>query len=109
MNVQVSPPAPKDELHEEELHEEDLGELRPARKYLLGGAALALVLGGFWYFTHGTGEIKPRRAGAAPVKVATVEKRDMAVIERTIGTVVANSTVSGEPPGQRPAHQGLFQ
>jgi multidrug efflux system membrane fusion protein len=92
MNVQVSPPAPQDEAHEEGLE-----ELRPVRKYLLGGAALALALGGFWYFTHGTSEIKPRRAGAAPVKVAMVEKRDMAVIERTIGTVVANSTVQVNP------------
>ncbi len=30
----------------------------------------------------------------APVRIATVEQRTMQVIERTIGTVVANSTVS---------------
>ena len=35
-----------------------------------------------------------RRASSAPVRVANAEQRDMAVVEHTIGTVVANSTVS---------------
>jgi multidrug efflux system membrane fusion protein len=62
------------------------------RTYVIGGAALVLALGAFWYFTH---EAKPpvRRAQSAPVKVAAVEIGHMAVIERTIGTVMANSTV----------------
>jgi multidrug efflux system membrane fusion protein len=34
-----------------------------------------------------------RRDASAPVRVVRVERRDMAVIERTIGTVVANSNV----------------
>ncbi|HJT44060.1 MAG TPA: efflux RND transporter periplasmic adaptor subunit [Rhizomicrobium sp.] len=63
------------------------------RIYVIGGAALALALGGFWYFTHNAAP-PPRRMTAAPVKVAVVEQRNMAVIERTIGTVMANSTVS---------------
>jgi multidrug efflux system membrane fusion protein len=63
------------------------------RKYLIGGAALVLVLGGFWYFTHSGGNMAPKRSVAAPVRVAPVERRTMAVNERTIGTVVANSTV----------------
>ena len=63
------------------------------RTYVIGGAALALALGGFWYFTHNAAP-PPRRVTAAPVKVAVVEQRNMAVIERTIGTVMANSTVS---------------
>lgn len=63
------------------------------RKYLIGGAALVLVLGGFWYFTHDSAP-KAKRNLAAPVKVAAVESRTMAVIERTIGTVIANSNVS---------------
>ena len=63
------------------------------RTYVIGGAALALALGGFWYFTHNAAP-PPRRMTAAPVKVAVVEQRNMAVIERTIGTVMANSTVA---------------
>jgi multidrug efflux system membrane fusion protein len=62
------------------------------RIFAIGGAALALALGGFWYFTHGSAP-PVRRAQAAPVKVASVEIGNMAVIERTIGTVMANSTV----------------
>ncbi|MFO1248110.1 MAG: efflux RND transporter periplasmic adaptor subunit [Alphaproteobacteria bacterium] len=63
------------------------------RIILIGAAALAVVLGGFWYFTHDSAP-KARRVAAAPVKVGTVDVRNMAVIERTIGTVLANSTVS---------------
>jgi membrane fusion protein, multidrug efflux system len=88
MNVQITPlqtPPVRDS------HRDD-GPGGRARIFLIGGAALVLALGGFWYFTHDT---KPpaRRALAAPVKVATVETGNMAVIERTIGTVMANSTV----------------
>ena len=64
-----------------------------SRKYLIGAAALAVALGGFWYFTN-TSAPPPRRTMAAPVQVAVVEQRSMEVIERTIGTVIANSTVS---------------
>jgi membrane fusion protein, multidrug efflux system len=64
-----------------------------SRKYLIGAAALAVALGGFWYFTN-TSAPPPRRTMAAPVRVAVVEQRSMEVIERTIGTVIANSTVS---------------
>jgi multidrug efflux system membrane fusion protein len=64
-----------------------------ARTYVIGGVALALALGGWWYFTHASAPA-PKRNLAAPVKVAAVEIRNMAVIERTIGTVLANSTVS---------------
>jgi multidrug efflux system membrane fusion protein len=86
MNVQVSPP-PEAQVHSDER------TAAPARKYLIGGAALVVALGGFWYFTHSAAP-PPRRNVAAPVRTATVEQRTMAVIERTIGTVVANSTVS---------------
>lgn len=64
-----------------------------SRKYLIGAAALAVALGGFWYFTNSSAP-PPRRTMAAPVRVAVVEQRNMEVIERTIGTVIANSTVS---------------
>lgn len=89
MNVQITPlqtsPARDDEL------EDDRGG--HTRTYVIGGAALVLALAGFWYFTHDSGAPKPKRNLAAPVKVAPVEIRDMPVIEHTIGTVVANSTV----------------
>lgn len=62
------------------------------RTLAIGGAALALILGGLWYFTHGSAP-PVRRAQAAPVKVASVEIANMPVVERTIGTVMANSTV----------------
>jgi multidrug efflux system membrane fusion protein len=66
----------------------------PARKYLIGGAALALVLGGFWYFSKGADTAGGgARGNAAPVRVAKVVRRDMAVVEHSLGTVVANTTV----------------
>jgi len=89
MNVQISPsqtPPSRDDIRSD----------TPAgrgRTYVIGGAALALALGGLWYFTHGSVPA-PKRNLAAPVKVAAVEVRTMSVIERTIGTVLANSTVS---------------
>ncbi|HXB53075.1 MAG TPA: biotin/lipoyl-binding protein, partial [Rhizomicrobium sp.] len=89
MNVQINP------LQTPPTRDDDLEEDRGGhiRTYVIGGVALALVLGGFWYFTHDSGVPKARRDTAAPVKVAAVETRDMAVIEHTIGTVMANSTV----------------
>ncbi len=87
MNVQIAP------LQNPPTRDDDLDEhVSHTRTYVIGGAALALALGGFWYFTHNTAP-PARRNLAAPVKVAPVEVRDMAVIEHTIGTVMANSTV----------------
>jgi len=87
MNVQITPlqtPPVRDDDRDDEPGR--------GRIYLIGGVALALALGGWWYFTH---DVKPlaRRNLAAPVRVATVTTGNMAVIERTIGTVMANSTV----------------
>lgn len=88
MNLQIKPlPTQVDD-------QDDGPQEGGARKYLIGGAALLLALGGFWYFTHAGQGAKPRLAVAAPVKVAPVEQRNMAVVEHTIGTVLANSTVS---------------
>jgi multidrug efflux system membrane fusion protein len=82
MNMQITPQT-----------ETGSDKARHLRTALIGGGALVLVLGGFWFLTHG-GEERPRRVSAAvPVKVAAAEQRDMPVIERTIGTVLANSTV----------------
>jgi multidrug efflux system membrane fusion protein len=64
-----------------------------ARTYVIGGVALALALGGWWYFTHASAPA-PKRNLAAPVKVGLVDVRNMSVIEHTIGTVLAKSTVS---------------
>jgi multidrug efflux system membrane fusion protein len=92
MNVQINP-LPTEGKARTNGRDAD-GDGAGPRKYLIGGAALVLALGGFWYFTHSGGGAKPKRNLAAPVKVAPVEQHAMAVIERTIGTVVANSTVS---------------
>lgn len=61
--------------------------------WLAGVAALGAVLGGYWYFNAVGGSSAPRTNNAAPVRVAKVERRDMAVIERSLGTVVANTLV----------------
>jgi len=67
---------------------------RSWRSLVIGGGALALLLGGYWYFSHDSGpRTAARRDVAAPVRVGRVERRDMAVVEHTIGTVVANSNV----------------
>jgi multidrug efflux system membrane fusion protein len=89
MNVQINPPPVKAQVRND-----GRDASSPTRRYLIGGAALAVVLGGFWFFTHEGEGTKPKRNLAAPVKVALVEQRNMAVIEHTIGTVLANSTVS---------------
>ena len=88
MNVQISPPTTPTGTRPD-----DEDAPNHTRAYLMGGAALVLALGGFWYFTHAGDAGKPKRNLAAPVRVATAETRAMAVIEKTIGTVVANSNV----------------
>jgi multidrug efflux system membrane fusion protein len=77
----------------------------------LGGAALVLVLGGFWYFNHGTPD-QPRAGrgvGAAPVRIAKVVRHDMTVVERNIGTVVAYETVEVTPQVQGRVLQAYFK
>ncbi|HWY60548.1 MAG TPA: efflux RND transporter periplasmic adaptor subunit [Rhizomicrobium sp.] len=67
---------------------------RALRKYLIGGVALVLVLGGYWYFSRSADQAGGGgRGNAAPVRVAKVVRRDMAVVEHSLGTVVANTTV----------------
>ena len=91
MNVQVPP------THVELDFEQDEKRGSPWRKYLAGGIALVLIVGGYWYYTNNQDAGNAGRSHlqtAAPVKVAMAEQRDMAVIENTIGTVVANSSVS---------------
>ena len=68
--------------------------LAPMRKYIYGAAALVLVLAGFYYWSHSGNDTGPRRAPSVPVTVAAANQEDMPVVKSTIGTVVANSTVS---------------
>src|ERR1700720_2703186 len=90
MNLQVTPPKADTDLSSR--HD---APLRPAR-FLIGGAALIAALVGFYFYTHSGNDnaIRGGRGAVAPVKVAGAEERNMPGIERTIGTVVANSTVS---------------
>ena len=66
----------------------------PAKKWLVGGGALVVFLGGFWYFTHPSAPAGgQRRAASAPVRVAAVTRRDMPVVEHTLGKVIANTMI----------------
>src|SRR5438067_13885141 len=69
------------------------GRLPSARTFIIGGGLLVLVLGGYWYLNRPGDGSADRRSNAAPVRVAMVEQRDMAVVERSLGTVVANTLV----------------
>src|ERR1700722_1099047 len=87
---------------------------RATRKLKVGkwvaGAALILVLGGYWYLNHHAGNTaRGPRVAAAPVHIAPVQKQDMAVIERTIGTVLANETVQVTPQVQGRVAQVYFK
>ena len=66
---------------------------RSIRSGLLGTMALACVLGIYRHYA-GTGAHTPAPADkTVPVRVATVERRRMAVVEHTVGTIVAAATV----------------
>jgi multidrug efflux system membrane fusion protein len=55
------------------------------------GALIALA---FWYFMAGSNTAGTNlRSAAAPVRVATVIRRDMPVVQHALGTVVANTLV----------------
>ena len=63
------------------------------RTWIIGGGLLALVLGGYWYFNAMDAKTGAQRTNAAPVRVALVQKRDMPVVERSLGTIMAYDTV----------------
>jgi multidrug efflux system membrane fusion protein len=65
------------------------------RKWFIGGGALILALGAFWYLTRADNApaSAQRPPNTAPVRVAEVVRRDMSVVRRTPGTVIANTTV----------------
>lgn len=69
------------------------GRLPSTRTLIIGGSLLALVLGGYWYLNGRGDSGAERRGNSAPVRVAVVEQRDMAVVERSLGSVVANTLV----------------
>ena len=69
------------------------GHFPRIRTLVIGGGALVLVLAGFWYFNGARDSVGEKRSLAAPIRIARVEKRDMAVVERSLGTVVANTLV----------------
>jgi multidrug efflux system membrane fusion protein len=69
------------------------GHLPRARSLVIGGGLLVLVLGGYWALNNRGDGGADKRGNAAPVRVAVVEQRDMAVVERSLGTVVANTLV----------------
>jgi len=69
------------------------GRLPSPRTWIIGGGLLVVLLGGYWYFNHRSDSGGEQRTNAAPVRVATVEQRDMAVVERSLGSVVANTLV----------------
>src|ERR1700754_2082269 len=76
----------------------------------LAGAVLLAVLGGYWFFNHNSSQgVRGPRVSAAPVHIAQVEKHDMPVIERTIGTVVAYETVQVTPQVQGRVQQVFFK
>jgi multidrug efflux system membrane fusion protein len=69
------------------------GAFPRARSWIVGGGLLVLVLGGYWYFNNRGDSGADKRSNAAPVRVAVVQQRDMAVVERSLGTVIANTLV----------------
>jgi multidrug efflux system membrane fusion protein len=81
-----------------------------ARRWVAGGIALALVLGGYWYFSRSADDAGGGRGGnAAPVRVASVVRRDMPVVEYSLGTVVANTTVQVTARVQGVVDSAAFQ
>ena len=76
------------------LAQEPQGSRHSVRNAVIGFVVIGGLLGGFYWWTHQAPAGGRARNSAAPVRVGTVEKRDMQVIEHTLGTVVANATVS---------------
>ena len=56
-------------------------------------AAAVLLLAGVWYFVSGHHSAGARPQPPVPVRTAKVVRRDMAIVEHTVGTVLANVTV----------------
>ncbi len=66
----------------------------PARTRYIAGGAAALVALALWYFLAGNNDPgKDQRSAAAPVRVATIVRRDMPVVQHALGTVVPETLV----------------
>jgi len=65
------------------------------RTWLIAGAVILIAILGYWYFAGGSNSSKggDKKSDGAPVRVAAVVRRDMPVVEHTLGTVVANTMV----------------
>lgn len=66
---------------------------RSIRSGLLGTMALACVLGIYWHYAGTGAHTRVPADKTVPVRVSTVERRRMAVVEHTVGTIVAATTV----------------
>ena len=62
-------------------------------KWAAAAFALLLAFAGYRYFANKAATGAATRIPVAPVRVATVERRTMAVVEHTLGTVIPDSTV----------------
>jgi multidrug efflux system membrane fusion protein len=67
--------------------------LLPSRTKLIGGAVAIAVLAGVLFLAFGGNATKERNRPAPVVVTAKAIKKDVAVVEHAIGTVVANATV----------------
>ena len=79
------------------LQVEDTDEAGPSWKaWVIGGAALIALVGGYSYFNQNKAPSRARRV-PIPVRVGEVTKYDMPVVEHTLGTVVPFTTVQIAP------------
>ncbi|HEY7889361.1 MAG TPA: efflux RND transporter periplasmic adaptor subunit [Steroidobacteraceae bacterium] len=82
---------------------------RLGRRRLVAVALGALVLAGLWHWLLPHRSAGASREPAAPVRTAKVERRDMPVVERTVGTVLANVTVQVTPRVQGILESAFFR
>jgi multidrug efflux system membrane fusion protein len=83
--------------------------LRLAGGRLVAVALGALVLAGIWHWMMGHHSAAAEPQPAAPVRTAKVERRDMPVVEHTVGTVLANVTVQVTPRVQGTLESAFFR
>ena len=66
---------------------------RPRLRLIAGIAGVLLLAALAWWIFGGTGAHK-HETPPPPVRVSTIGRKDVTIIEHTVGTVVANATVS---------------
>lgn len=84
-------------------------QLRLAPRWVIAIAVAALVSAGVWYRMIGHHSAAASQQFSAPVRTAKVERRDMAVVEYTVGTVLANVTVQVMPSVQGTLESAYFR